>query len=125
MVLLVSASHDDNPEMVTMRVELAEMKTLVATLGAISISAVTAGAAHTGKRARVHNNAKTTVSKAVITCTVCKKNGHNAHGCWFNAKNKLKEAANMKSDAEDILKSKHNNKKTFMAGFVANDPDEE
>jgi hypothetical protein len=28
----------------------------------------------------------------------------------------------LKSDAEDILKSKH--KKAFMAGFAANDPDE-
>jgi hypothetical protein len=40
-VLLTGASHDDNPEMVTMRVELAEMnaemKDLVATLGDTSI----------------------------------------------------------------------------------------
>ncbi len=71
-VLLSGASHDDNPEMVTMRAELAEMKALVATLGATSIPTVTAGAAHTGKRTRVHNNAKTTMSKVVITCTVYK-----------------------------------------------------
>jgi hypothetical protein len=32
------------------------------------------------------------------------KNGHDAHRCSFNAENKLKEAAKMKSDAEDILK---------------------
>jgi hypothetical protein len=72
-VLLAGASHDDNPEMVTMRADLAEMKGLVATLGTTSIPTTTAGAAHTGKRAHVHNNAKTTVPKAVITCTVCKK----------------------------------------------------
>jgi hypothetical protein len=97
------------------------MKALVATLGATSIPTATAGAAHTEKRARLHNNAKTTVPKAVIACTVCKKNGHNAHGCWFNAKNKLKKAAKMKSDAEDILKSKKSNKKALMAGFAPND----
>jgi hypothetical protein len=40
-------------------------------------------------------------------CTVCKKHGHDAKhlGCWFNAENKLREAAKMKSDAEAILKS--------------------
>jgi hypothetical protein len=73
----------------------------------------------------VHKNGKTTVPKAVITCTVCKKNGHDAQGCWFNAENKLKEAAKMKSDAEDCLKSKKSNKKALMAGFVANEQNEE
>jgi hypothetical protein len=46
-VLLTGASHDDNPEMVTMRAELAEMKVLVATLGTTSIPTTTAGAVHT------------------------------------------------------------------------------
>ncbi len=105
----------------TMRAELTEMKALVATLGTTSIPTATAGTAHTGKRDRVHNNSKTTVSKTVITCTVCKKNGHNVRGCWFNVENKLKEAAKMKSDAEDILKSKKSNKKALMVGFVPND----
>ncbi len=113
-VLLAGVSHDDNPEMVTMRAEVAEMKALVATLGGTSIPTATVGAAHTDKRVRVYNNAKTTVSKAVITCTVCKKNGHNAHGCWLNAENKLKEAAKLKSDSEDILKSKKSNKKSVL-----------
>jgi hypothetical protein len=111
--------------MVTMRAELAEMKALVATLGATSIPTATAGAVHTGKRARVHNNAKTTVTKVVITYTVWKKNGHNAHGCWFNVENKLKEATKMKSDAEDILKSKKSNKKTLMSVFTPNEHNDE
>jgi hypothetical protein len=73
----------------------------------------------------VYNNTKTTVPKTVITCTVCKKNGHNVHGCWFNAENKLKEATKMKSDTEDILKSKKNNKKTLMSGFAPNEHNDE
>jgi hypothetical protein len=32
----------------------------------------------------------------------------------LNAENKLKEAAKLKSDTEDMLKSKKNNKKTLM-----------
>ncbi len=90
-----------------------------------SIPTTTADDAHTGKRARVHNNAKTTVHKSVITCTVCKKNGHNAHGCWFNTENKLKEVATMKSDGEDILKSKKSNKKALMAGSSPNEHNDE
>jgi hypothetical protein len=98
--LLAGTSNDDNPEMVAMRAELAELR---APLMATTSPAATTGAAHTCKRARVHKNGKTTVPKAVITCTVCKKNGHDAQGCWFNAENKLKEAAKIKSDAEDIF----------------------
>jgi hypothetical protein len=64
-----------------MRAELAEMSTLVSTLVATTIPAGTIGAAHTGKRARMHKNGKTTVPKAVINCTVCKKNGHDTKGC--------------------------------------------
>ncbi len=109
----------------TMRAELDEMKVLVSTLGTTSIPTTTAGAAHTGKRARVHNNVKTTVPKVVITCTVCKKNGHNAHGCWFNAENKLKEAVKMKNDTEDILKSKKTNKKSLMSVFSPNEHNDE
>jgi hypothetical protein len=71
-VLFTGASHDDNPEMVTMRSEFAEMKVLVTTLGTTSIPTATAGAAHTDKRARVHSNAKTTVPKVVITCTAAR-----------------------------------------------------
>jgi hypothetical protein len=105
-VLLAGASNHDSPEVVALKAHIAEMTALMTT----TTSAATTGAARTGKRARVHKNSKTTVPKAVITCTVCEKNGHNAHGCWFNAENKLKEAAKMKSDAEDILKSKKSNK---------------
>ncbi len=124
-VLLTDASHDDNPEMVTMRSELTEMKALAATLGSTSIPTVTTGDVHTGKRARVHNNGKTTVSKVVITSTVCKKNGHNTHGCWFNSENKVKEVTKMKRDTEDILKSKKNNKKTLISGFSPNEHNDE
>jgi hypothetical protein len=56
--------------------------------------------------------------KAVITCTVFKKNGHDAKGGWFNTENKLKEAVKMKSDTEDILKYKRSNKKALMAFFL-------
>jgi hypothetical protein len=77
-VLLAEASHDGNPEMVTMRAELVEMT-----------------------------------------------NGHNVHGCWFNEENKLKEEAKMKSDTEDILKSKKSNKKSLMSGFVPNEHNDE
>jgi hypothetical protein len=73
----------------------------------------------------VHINAKTTVPKVVITCTVCKKNGHNVHGCWLNTENKLKEAAKMKSDTEDILKSTKSNKKSLMLGFAPNEHNDE
>jgi hypothetical protein len=120
-VLLADASNDNSPEVMAFKAQIAEMTVLMAT----TTPAATTGAAHTGKRARVHKNGKTTVPKAVITCTVCKKNGHDAHGCWFNAENKLKEAAKMKSDAEDTLKSKKSNKKAYTAGFPANEPNEE
>jgi hypothetical protein len=116
-VLLAGASHDDNPEMVTMRGELAELKALMTTLGSTSIPTTSVGSAHTGKRARVHNN--------VLTCTVCKKNGHNGHGCWFNVQNKLKEASKMKSDAEDTLKSKKSNKKELLTGFSPDEHNDE
>jgi hypothetical protein len=86
-----------------MRTEPTEMKVLGTTLGTTTISTTTVGVTHTHKQARVYNNAKTTVPKTVITCTVCKKNGHDAHGCWFNAENKFKEAVKMKSDTEDIF----------------------
>jgi hypothetical protein len=101
-VLLAGASNHDTPEVMALKAQIAEMTTLMAT----TTPAATTGAAHTGKRARMHKNGKTTVPKAVITCTVCKKNGHDAKGCWLNAENKLKEEAKMKSEAEDILKSK-------------------
>jgi hypothetical protein len=120
-VLLADVSNDDNPEVVALKAQIAEMTVLMD----ITTPAATTGAAHTGKRARVHKNGKTTVPKTVITCTVCKKNGHDAHCCWFNTENKLKEAAKMKSDAEDILKSKKSNKKAYTAGFPANEPNKE
>ena len=65
--------------------------------------------------------------KAIITCTFCKKPGHDAQRCWDIAENQLAQAAKMKSDAEDILQSKHGHQKdlkAFMAGFAANDSDE-
>jgi hypothetical protein len=95
--------------------EFESMKTVVKS-NFVTVDSFTSSMRASLRQARVHNNAKTTVPKAVITCTVCKSNGHNAHGCWFNAENKLKEAAKMKSDAEDILKSKKSNKKTLVAG---------
>jgi hypothetical protein len=117
-VLLVGAFNDDNPEMVTLKDQLAEMKALMTT----TTPSTDASDARTGKRARVHKNDKTTVPKSVITFTVCKKNGHDTHGCWFNTENKLKEAVEMKSDPEDILKSKKSNKKAYVTGFPGNEP---
>ena len=60
-----------------------------------------------------------------LSCiTVCtEKNGHDANDCWFNAENKLNEAAKMKSDAEAILKSKKSNKKAYVAGVAAKESD--
>ncbi len=55
--LLAGASHDDNPEMVTMRDEFPKKKVLVETLGTTSMPTTTTGAAHTDKRTRVYNNA--------------------------------------------------------------------
>jgi hypothetical protein len=72
----------------------------------------------------VHTHVNTTERKVVLTCTSCKRNDHEAQGCWFHTENKLQEASKMKSDNEDILKSKHSNKEAFMDGFVVNDPDE-
>ena len=120
-VLLAGASNDDTAEVMTMKAEITELRAFKAT----TTSAAATGAVHTGKRARVHTNGKTTVPKAVITWTVCKKNGHDAQRCFWNTENKLKEAAKMKSDAEDCLKFKKNNKKALMAGFVANEENEE
>ena len=65
--------------------------------------------------------------KAIITCTFCKKPDHDAQRCWDITENQLAQAAKMKSDAEDILQSKHGHQKdlkAFMAGFAANDSDE-
>ena len=120
-VLLAGSSNDDNPEMVALKAQLAEMKALMTT----TTPATTAGDSRTGKRARVHKNGKTTVSKTVIKCIFCKENGHDAHGCWFDTENKLKEAVKMKSDTEDILKSKKSNKKTYVSVFPADEPNEE
>ena len=68
--------------------------------------------------------AKTNMPKAVITCPLCKKNGHDANRSWFNAENKLTEAVKMKSDAEDIFKSKKSTEEAYVAGFAANESDE-
>ena len=35
--------------------------------------------------------------KAIITCTFCKKPGHDAQRCWDIAENQLAQAAKMKS----------------------------
>ncbi len=112
-VLLADASNDDTPETIAMKAEIAELRAFKTTI----TPAATTGAAHTGKRARVYKNDKTTSPKAVITYTVCNKNGHDAQGCLFNVENKLKEAGKMKSDTEDILKSKKSNKKALMPGW--------
>ena len=116
----VLLADDDNPEMVTLRTELTEIKTLMTTI----TPATTVGDARTGKRARVYKNGKATVPKTVITCSICKKNGHDTHGFWFNTENKLKETVKMKRDTEEILKSKKSNKKAFLACFPANEPNE-
>ena len=62
--------------------------------------------------------------KAIIS-TFCKKPGHDAQRCWDIAENQLAQAAKMKSDTEDILKSRKINKKSLMTGFSDNEPNEE
>ena len=86
-VLLVGVSSDDTPEVVVLKDQIVEMTVLITT----TTSAATTGAAHTGKRARMHKNGKTTVTKTVITCTVYKKNGHDVKSYWFKTGNKIKE----------------------------------
>jgi hypothetical protein len=49
-----------------LKAQIGEMTALMAT----TTPAATTGAAHAGKRAPVHKNGKTTLLKAVITCTV-------------------------------------------------------
>jgi ankyrin repeat protein len=68
-----------------------------------------------------HTRIVTMIHNYLHPCTVCKKYGHDATGCWINAENKLKAAAKMKSDAEAILKSKKSNKKAYVASSAAKD----
>ena len=64
-VLLASASNDDTPEVLALKVQLAQMTALLTT--------ITAATSHpTDDAARANKNGKTTVPKAVRTCTVCK-----------------------------------------------------
>jgi hypothetical protein len=60
-----------------------------------------------------HTRIVTMIQNCLHPCTVCKKYGHDATGCWINTENKLKTTAKMKSDDEDILKSKKSNKKVY------------
>ena len=117
-VLRAGASNDDTAELLAVKTELAELRALQATV----TPAPTNGAARTGKRARVH---RSNAPKVVLTCPVYNKNGHDAQGCYQTADNMLAEAAKLKNDAEEILKSKSGHKKdlkAFMTGFPANDP---
>jgi ankyrin repeat protein len=68
-----------------------------------------------------HTRIVTMIHNYLHPCTVCKKYGHDATGCWINAENKLQAAAKMKSDAEAILKSKKSNKKAYVASSAAKD----
>ena len=70
-----------------------------------------------------HTRIVTRIHNCLHPCTVCKKYGHDATGCWINAENKLKAAAKMKSDAEAILKSKKSNKKAYVASSAAKESD--
>jgi hypothetical protein len=72
--------------------------------------------------------------KAIITCTFCKKPGHDAQRCWDIAENQLAQAAKMhrwdivenqlaqaakmKNDAEDILQSKHGHQKEMKQAWL-------
>jgi hypothetical protein len=95
------------------------MTALIATTAAAT-SHPTDGAACHGKRAQANKNGKTNMPKAVITCPVCKKDGHDANRSWFNAKNKLREAVKMKSDAQDIFKSTKSTEEACVACLAAN-----
>jgi hypothetical protein len=70
-----------------------------------------------------HTRIVTMIHNCLNPCTVCKKYGHDATGCWINAENKLKAAAKMKSDADAILKSKKSNKKAYVASSAAKESD--
>ena len=70
-----------------------------------------------------HTRIVTMIHNCLHPCTVCKKYGHDATGCWINAENKLKAAAKMMSDAEAIFKSKKSNKKAYVASSAAKKSD--
>ena len=88
-VLLDDVSNVDNPEMVTLRTELAEIKTLMSTTRRMDTTPMVAG---------------------------------STPRTWGD---KFKEVVKMKSDSEEILKSKKSNKKSFVTGFSTNEPNEE
>jgi hypothetical protein len=70
-----------------------------------------------------HTRIVTMIQNCLHPCTVCKKYGHDSTDCWINTENKLKTTAKMKSDDEDILKSKKSNKKAYVASSVAMESD--
>ncbi len=111
------------PEVMAMKDELAELRAFKAT----TTPAATTGAAHPGKRARVQQDTlpATARFREADRCFYdfqFRGEGERCGEGIVNAENQRAQAAKLKSDAEDIPKSKH--KKAFMAGFAANDPDE-
>ncbi len=94
--------------------EFENMMTVVATLVVTTIPASTIDGVHTGKRARMHKNGKTSVPKVVIMCTVCKKNGHDD-----------RVASSTPRLQDDILKSEKSNKEALLTVFGTNEPNEE
>ena len=69
-VLLAGASNDDNPEVVSLKAQLAASQAETKALMATTTPATTSGDVRNGKRARVQKNGKTTVPKAVITSPI-------------------------------------------------------
>ena len=64
-VRLAGAWNADTPEVLTVKDQLAQMTALLTTITA-------ATSLPTDDAARANKNGKTTVPKAVLTCTVCK-----------------------------------------------------
>ena len=105
------------PEVMAMKDELADLRAFKAT----TTPAATTGAAHPGKRARVQQDTLPATARCFYDFQF-RGEGERCGEGIVNAENLRAQAAKLKSDAEDIPKSKH--KKAFMAGFAANDPDE-
>jgi hypothetical protein len=84
----------------TLKGQLVQMTALMATTFEPTDATSNSPDSATRRRFERTRMAKQLLHKVVITCPVCKKNGHDTNDCWFNAENKLKEASKMKSRQE-------------------------
>jgi hypothetical protein len=115
----------DIPEVLTLKDQLAQMTVMMA-ISTAATSHPTDGASH-HKRARANKNGKTydcVQGRHHMSYVQVEWTRHQRLLSWFNTKNKMRETAKMKSDSEDILKFKKNNKKVYVTGFAANKSDE-